>query len=309
MRKRTRVILNPAAGDGHASQIEPEIEQHLAELGFEHSTVHTERPGHASELAVEAVAQGYELLIGVGGDGTSNEIVNGLLGIDGQRSPVAYGSIPAGSGNDFAAINGIPTQVADACQLIARQEVRKVDVARITVNDQPPRYGINTIGIGFDALVTIETKRRPNARGLALYLPAVLRTIFVTLQPMRVAVTLDDAPTHMTSLMLTVGNGAREGHAFVVAPNAVCDDGLLDVLLVGTVSRLGMLGLLPRFFNGSHVRHKQITEHRCQRFSVRSEDPMPVHVDGEVIATDAHQISVDIVQGALSMIKPNKSAL
>ena len=199
-------------------------------------------------------------------------------------------------------MNGAPENLAEACQLIAEGGTRVVDVARVIVDDEAPEYSSNTIGIGFDGLVTCETKNWRYVRGMALYIPAVLKTIFVTLQPMRVEVTYDGKVLHRTAMMTVIANGPREGHTFYVAPNAECDDGLLDFVVVEHMSKLRMLSMIPRFMQGTHIRDHRVTEGRAKKVAVASEDPLCIHLDGEIVSEAAHRIEVEIIPHCLRMI-------
>lgn len=301
---RTKIILNPSAGRGYAASVEAKIRERFEALGIDYDLVHTRGPGDAIRLAREALQHDFETVVAVGGDGTTHEVINGLM-MESNGHPVGnLACIPAGSGNDFAAMNGMPDDIARACALIAQGDTHVVDVGRIVIDDYPPHYFNNTAGIGFDGLVTKEARRMKRLRGMALYIPAVLRTVFVTLQVMRVRITLDDQVSQMKTLMMTVSNGPREGRTFLVAPHARCDDGLLDLIITDHVSRLTMLRLIPRFMNGSHLTHPAITEYRGKHILIESEDPMPLHLDGEIPCEFAHRIEISIVPGCLRMVGP-----
>ncbi|MBN1401458.1 MAG: diacylglycerol kinase family lipid kinase [Anaerolineae bacterium] len=297
-----KVIVNPQAGRGYGRHIVPKIHACLKELHLSYDLVYTQAPGHAIELAQEAHRQGFEIIAGVGGDGTSNEIVNGLMAQANGLPAGTLACIPAGSGNDFAAMNGVPSDVEAACRLIARSQTRYVDVGYLTIDGEKSLFFDNTVGIGFDGLVSKETRRYKHVRGLALYLPVVIKTILVTLQPIHARIDIDDETIEQDAMMLIISNGPREGHTFLVAPNARCDDGLLDVIIVENMSKLGMFGILPRFMAGTHLSDPRVKERKARKVCIASEDLLHVHVDGEIPCDAAHRVEAEILPQRLRII-------
>jgi len=309
---RIKVIVNPRAGWGYAAGIAPRITGHLSSLGADFELVHTRAAGEAIELARRAAEDGFGVVVAVGGDGTSHEVVNGLMEHAAQvgngHVVGTLGCIAAGSGNDFAVMNGTPVDVEAACRQIVGGQTQRVDVGRVTIDGKLTRYFDNAVGIGFDALVTMATKKFPNLRGFALYVPAVLRTIFVTLSSPVVRMALDDQESVESTLMTVVCNGPREGGTFLVAPNARADDGLFDVLTIDKMSRVGMLGMIPRVMKGTHLSHKRVHLRRAKRIRIESDDPLFLHVDGEILCDHAHAVEIEILPSSLCMIAPSTSA-
>ncbi|MCD6518362.1 MAG: hypothetical protein J7M05_00355, partial [Anaerolineae bacterium] len=202
----------------------------------------------------------------------------------------------------FAAMNGVPMDVEEACAFLASRERRVVDIGQIIIDGRIRRYFDNTVGIGFDGLVVKETRRYKRLRGMALYLPVVLRTIFLTLEPVRARIVLDGREFWEELLMIIVSNGPREGRTFLVAPNARCDDGQFDLITVGDMPRLEMLAMVPRFIKGSHLSHRLVNERRGRHIIIESEDPLHVHVDGEILCEEAHRIEVKVLPSSLVMV-------
>ncbi len=305
---RIKVIVNPLAGKGYAGRISPLIHQQFVDLGADFDLVHTTAPGEAITLARQAVEDGFETVVAVGGDGTSHEVVNGLMlqakgGIAGT-----LGCIPAGSGNDFAIMNGAPADVEAACKLIAQGATRLIDVGLLNIDGQITRYFDNVAGIGFDALVTMECRKARHLRGMALYLPVVLKTIFLSMHPPRTEIIHDGETLRKTTLMVCVANGPREGGGFLVAPNARCDDGLFDLLIAETMSKLGMLGMVPRFMKGTHLGHRRVELKHSKQVVISSEDPLYIHVDGEILCEEAHHIEARLIPSSLRIIAPQGGA-
>jgi YegS/Rv2252/BmrU family lipid kinase len=296
------VVLNPIAGRGYAGRIAPLIVQHFAALGADFDLVETTARGEAIDLTRRALDDGYETLVAVGGDGTSHEMVNAMMMHNGKCPVGKLGCIPAGSGNDFAVMNGAPENVAEACRVIVEGRTRRIDLAEVTIDDGPVQYLDNTLGIGFDGLVTRGCLDYKRLRGMALYLPVVLKTVFVDMQAPEVEITYDGNTIHKTALMTVICNGPREGAAFRVAPGAQTDDGLLDLLVAEDMPRLGVLSMIPRFMKGTHLSHKSTELHQVEHVVVTSEDPLYLHMDGEIVCDFAHRVEARVIPGCLEMV-------
>ena len=300
---RIRVIFNPTAAGGRSAQLESDLRARLSrattEANINLDWVETRAPGHAIALAEEAAVDGCEMVVAVGGDGTVNEVVNGLMrGVDFNRS-TTLGVIPVGSGNDFAWCTGIPLDPIAACQRLFNGQTRVVDVGHIRESDGRQRYFDNGCGIGFDAVVSLEARRLKWLRGMLVYLVAVLKTLIFHHNAPSLRIHLDERELTRPTMMLTITNGRRAGGAFLITPNAELDDGWLDICMAGELSRLGMLMVIPRFMRGTHVTHKQIQMDRARRVKVEAPHPQVIHLDGEIFATDAIQFEVSIIPGAL----------
>jgi YegS/Rv2252/BmrU family lipid kinase len=299
-----QVILNPMAGRGYASKVLADIGRNLAALGVEHTFHLTEGPGHAIDLARDLVEAGHHRLASVGGDGTAHEVINGLMMAHNGDRPIELACIPAGSGNDFALMNGLSTDIAEACRTIAAGHTRLVDLGQITLDGGLTRYFDNTVGIGFDGLVAQETRKNKWLRGLALYIPAVLKTIFVTLQTPDSEIIVDGDTSQLAPMMVTTCNGPREGGGFMLAPGALFDDGKLDLVITDRMSRLQMLAMVPRFLKGTHLSHRAVSTRTFADFVMTSADPLYTHVDGEILAEHSHRIHVRVVPSSLHLIAP-----
>ena len=293
-----KVILNPVAGRGYGARIEPELRRHLAAQGLDFDLVRTDGPWHAAELARQAVIDGVETVVAAGGDGTTNEVVNGLMAASNDGLTSTLGVIPVGSGSDFANNVGIPAELQGACQRLAHGQTRVVDVCRVSVEHQPPRYFDNTVNVGFGGVVTVEARKIKRLRGMALYLPAVLKTVFLAQNP-RVTIEYDGQEMVLPAIMICVANGAREGGGFFCAPAACPDDGLLDLCIVREISRVAMLGLIPHFMKGTHVGHEPVTMVRARQVTISSPVNLIAHMDGEILCTAAHRIVCEILPGRL----------
>lgn len=302
------VILNPIAGRGYAARIAPLVVQHFAALGADFDLVETTARGEAIDLTHRAMDDGYDTLVAVGGDGTSHEMVNAMMTHTDERPVGKLGCIPAGSGNDFAIMNGAPENLAQACRAIVEGQTRRIDVAKVTIDNGPVQYFGNTLGIGFDGLVNRGCLEYKRLRGLALYLPVVLKTVFVDMQASEVEITYDGNTIRRKVLMTVICNGPREGAAFRVAPDARTDDGLLDIIIAGDMSRLKILSMIPRFMKGTHLSDESIESYRARHVIVASEGPLYLHMDGEIVCDFAHRVEARVIPGCLEVITSEKSA-
>jgi YegS/Rv2252/BmrU family lipid kinase len=299
---RTKIILNPNAGKGYGATIRPDLEKVLRRLGVQFDLVETTHTGHAIELASEAVQQGYDIIAAVGGDGTTNEVVNGMMAAANQNPMGTLACIPAGSGNDFAVMNGTATNLEVACQAIADGRTQVIDLGHLRLDGQIERYFDNAVGTGFDALVVLETRRMTHLRGMAMYLPAVLKTIFLTMHIPSVEMSVDGRTEQVRPLMVVACNGPREGSTFHLTPDALYDDGLLDILIAREVSKLEMLALMPRFMKGTHLSHRAVSTVQARQLTLKSSDPLYVHVDGEILNDHSHTVEIEVIPHALRMI-------
>ncbi len=299
---KTMVIVNPNAGKGYGATIIPTIERCLRRSGLAFDLVQTRGIGDAIEVASLASTQGYDTIVAVGGDGTTHEVINGMMAQVNGHPTGTLACIPAGSGNDFAVMNGTPTDIHEACEVIANGHTQVVDLGLLTIDGSLQRYFDNSVGIGFDGMVVIETRKIKHLRGILLYLPAVLRTIFVSMKIPRVELVLDGEVQELDALMLTICNGPREGGSFHLAPDALFDDGKLDVVIARAVSRFEMLRMVPRFMRGTHLNHPAVSTSKARKVEIRSKDPLHLHVDGEILIDHAHQIEIEVVPRALRML-------
>jgi len=292
------------ANHGRVQTTEDEILELVAQFTSS-SLVRTKYPGHGLELARNAVEQGCDLLIAVGGDGTVHEIVNGLVVDD--KVETTLGIVPIGSGNDLAFGLGLTKNIQEAVKTIFSGQRRVIDLARVTDNRERTEIAINAIGIGFDATINIQSRTISRIHGFPMYAIATLRTIALYFQTPRLTLRFDDESIEQRSLMLAIGLGRRVGGGFYLTPDAVHDDNLLDSCTVNPVGRLTMLAMMPRVMRGTHVTSKHVTMRRSHVVEVQSDIPLPVHIDGEVFAfhdDNVRQLTVTSIPSALPIMNP-----
>jgi YegS/Rv2252/BmrU family lipid kinase len=279
----------------------------LGELGVTFDVQRTERPLHGIELAKRAAKQGYEVIVSVGGDGTMNEVLNGILLAEGEgEARPALGVLCVGRGNDFAFGVDIPIDLEAGCRAIAAGERRTIDVARMAGGDYPEgRHIGNGVGIGFDAVVGFVAAKQKRLRGFASYLVAALKTIFLYFKAPLVRIDTDHDSLEMRALMVSIMNGRRMGGGFMMAPKGDPADGLLDLCIAREVSRPGIFALIPRFMKGSQETHPAILTERVRWIEVTAlEGALPSHGDGETLCEEGQTIRVEIVPAAIEIIVP-----
>lgn len=294
------VIVNPVAGRGAGERVIPRIVRLLREHGISFDLVRTERPWHAAELARQAVVSGYRRVVAVGGDGTSNEVLNGLMAArEAGEGEAAMGVLCVGTGNDFAYGMGVPLDLEEGCAALARGRTRRVDVGHA----RGFRYFGNGIGIGFDAAVNVVASRLRRLQGFLVYLIAVLRTLLFYYRAPLTRIEMDDQDLELPALMISVMNGRRMGGGFLMTPFSRPDDGLFDLCIGGKMSQLEMLSFVPRFMKGTQVGDPRVTMARSRRVRVAVQDgTQVVHADGETLTLEIRELDLEIVPQSLSVV-------
>mgnify|MGYP001279531371 CR=1 FL=1 len=277
-------IVNRVSGSGRGLARWSRIESVLRERGIPYRVVFTERPGHAMELAREAVKMGAQAVVAVGGDGTVNEVGNGLAGTE-----VPLGYIPAGSGNDFAAAQGIPKDPIRALDRVLEHAPRRVDTA-----DFGGRMMISAIGVGFDGQVakTVNESEWKQWLGKGSYALGVLKEFF-RFQPARVTLEVDGKVIREEGVwLIAVTNIPCYGGGMKICPEAKNDDGLLDVCLVRGISRWELLRLFPLVFSGRHVNYPYVVMLRGRNVKISADRPLVIHADGEIVGETPVSVSI-----------------
>jgi diacylglycerol kinase (ATP) len=298
-----QLIVNPAAGRGAGVRATPQIEHWLHELDVAYDLVHTERPGHAIELASAAARNGYGAAVAVGGDGTANEVLNGLMQAQASGQCLPLGILPVGTGNDFGHGIGVPHDLQEACRCLKRGHRRWIDVGRVSGGQWAEgRYVGNGVGIGFDVTVTLEAKKLTWASGALAYVIAVLKTLFLYYRAPLITVQADGEVRQKHYLMISAMNGQRFGGAFYTAPHARPDDGQFDLVLAQEVSRPAMLALVGRYMRGTQLSHPKIEALHARRIHIQAEGGLNSHADGEVFMIDGRTLEIEVLPHQIEVI-------
>lgn len=305
MKKRC-IIVNPTAGKGAAKRAIPEIETYLNNLGVDYDIILTEYPGHAIGLAEEAGSNGYDIVAAAGGDGTSNEVINGLMQArNGSQATAKLAVLPVGRGNDFSFSMGVPQDLESACALLLNGKSRKIDIGYLIGGHYPEgRYFGNGVGIGFDTIVGFEAaKLPPFISGVPGYLIAALKTIFLYFDAPLLRIEVDGETIEQNCLLVSMMNGRRMGGSFMFAPDSKSDDGLLNLCIARQVTRGQVLGLFPKVMSGTQESHPAIRMPTGSRIKVEAlVGTLPVHADGETICEAGQVLEVEVLKQQLDLV-------
>jgi diacylglycerol kinase (ATP) len=295
------VILNPAAGGGRTVRFAAWLRERLGPRPEARLEV-TGRPGDAERLAADAAGAGHDRVIAIGGDGTVQEVVNGLLA--GSGTTPELGIVPLGSGNDLARSLSLPVDPAVGWRAAIGRRAQPLDVVRARNGDGTERWFASAGGIGFDAQVAAAMiARRGWQAGRAGYLLTTLAELRrFTNRP--VVLRVDGRTSTHHVLLVAIANGAYYGGGMRIAPDARADDGLLDVCVVGDISRLTAIQQLPNLYRGTHVRHPRVSMERGRTIEVDGDGAgdTRIHLDGEPFGSLPLRASV--VPGALQVAVP-----
>ena len=282
-------IVNPAAGNGYAVKIEQQLQEEMARRGLDCTFLHTDAPGHATELAKLAAADAdCTGVISVGGDGTAFEVACGLM-----NTAVPMGIIPAGTGNDFIKTVGTPKKPLEALEFILTHNARPVDVGGL--ND---RLFLNVCGTGFDVTVldyTLAAKKY--CRGLLPYLIGLIRGI-AHYKPSLVRFTVDGHTEEREVLICSIANGRFFGGGIAICPEASADDGLLDLVVAEHQPRWKLPFLVPSLLMGKIDDFSFTTHKRCKEVEIYAKG-MRLNIDGEITNIDSAKFTV--LPGALKL--------
>jgi len=285
LKRYAKVIVNPVAGACSTGRRWPRISKLLRHCGLVFDYEYTEGVGHATQLAQEATEEGYPYLVAVGGDGTINEVANGILGANGP-SKTALGVISTGTGSDFIRSVGIPRDLGLACSSLAGSKRFEIDVGVVEYQSGGRacrRFFVNAAGVGFDATVVETTLRLPKYfRGTVPYLFGLFRS-FLGYRNKRVSLAVGDEVEEARILSVVVANGSYFGGGMKMAPLAKTDDSLLDVVIVDDIGKFELLQALPTVYKGTHINHPKVRMTRATRVTVESEERLLVHADGELL--------------------------
>lgn len=311
--RRHLIVVNPAAGRGAGGKSIPQIREGLEQAGIAYDLVCTERPWHAAELARQAAVDGFDAVVAAGGDGTANEVINGLMQASGGKGgSTALGVLCVGRGNDFAFGAGVPKPLDEGIRSLAEDRKVRIDVGRVTGGLFPEgRYFGNGVGIGFDAVVGFEALKMRRLSGFVSYIAAALKTVWLYSQGPQVRLAFDaQVPeASLPVLMVSIMNGRRMGGGFMMAPDGLTSDGVFDVCVVRQVKRGRVLGLIPHFMRGTQVGEPEITMHKARRLMVSAErGVLPAHADGETLCTDGKELELEIIPQSLDVITAGATA-
>jgi YegS/Rv2252/BmrU family lipid kinase len=298
--KRVVFLVNPAAENGAAGRRWPELAHQAAALGLSGDALLSERPGQLVELARKAAGEA-ELLVAVGGDGTVNEVANGIAGLD-----VELAVVPRGTGWDFVRTYGIPRKLEGAVDVALNGRTREIDLGRARYRgwDGEEREALfaNIASAGMSGAIAKRTNETSKALGGKVsYFWATL-AVFSRWRNGEVRVRVDGEEHTGRMHDVVVANGRYFGGGMMICPEAEPDDGRFDVLLIGDLTKRDLMLTLPKTYRGTHLPHPKATVLRGTRVEVETAEPLPVELDGEQPGTTP--VSFEVVPRALRLRVP-----
>jgi diacylglycerol kinase (ATP) len=286
-------VVNPTAGQGKALKVWDKTASILKQSGQDFAFYLTEKQGDGTRMAGEAARAGAELIVGVGGDGTLNEIVNGL-----NFSDNILGIIPTGTGNGFRRSCSIPGNWQAALSGLSQWKPRYIDLGR--VNDH---YFLNVVGIGFDAAVEeLASGKYHNLKGYLSYIPAFIEEL-ATFKYFP-AILCFEQTSHQEDklLLIVINNGAYYGGSMCIAPQASVDDGKLDLTIIRRIGARETIILAVRALLKKQLTHKAISKETIRSIRIESDESVPIHIDGELIGK--LPITIELKASTLKIMAP-----
>ncbi|HLN54822.1 MAG TPA: diacylglycerol kinase family protein [Bacteroidales bacterium] len=303
--KECIVIVNPNAGKCRGEKDWNLISSLLRNEGLHFDFRFTEKKGHAILLSSEAVNEGYRKIITVGGDGTLNEVVNGVfMNTSCSTTEVSLGIIPVGTGNDWGKMFGITHDYAGAIKIIGENKTMLHDAGHISYfegREKKERYFINIAGVGFESAVVKRTnyQKERGHSGKLIYLYNLLVTLFAY-RNRKVTFTVDSEKKKTSIFSINIGNGRYCGGGMRQTPNAIPDDGLFDITVISGMGKLEIIRNLEILYNGKILEHPKISGYRCKTFGIDSDTPVYTEADGEMLGHTPAIFS--IIPAGLKMI-------
>ena len=283
---RLVIIANPRAGQGKVERHLPEIERALTDARLAYRIVRTTHPGHATEAARQALESGDRYLVAAGGDGTVNEVLNGMLDDGAAAYDALLGIVAAGSGCDLIKSLGVPGDAVRASQHLLTDAVRHIDVGKVTFTDgghEVTRYFANIAEAGLGAAVVARTTKLPRSLGAAKYFCGFWLTL-PAFHPAVVKLDADGSSFEWRAHNVVVANCQYYGGGMHISPKSQPDDGMLDVLaMVGP--KTDAFTMLPKIYKGTHLPHRDIAEARARTVRIDANPPLLIEADGEMLGT------------------------
>lgn len=306
MKDNILLIINPNASKGKGRKKANKIKDLFALHGRRCAIAYTSGRGHAEKLAKSGVESGIKTIIAAGGDGTVNEVINGIMKAR-NHDKVAMGIIPVGRGNDFAWVAGIPCNLEKAVDIILNNEPRATDVGFGRGTDREKGvYFLNGMGLGFEPMVNFRAQEYRHLNGMASYIAAFIHMLFNPPRGYSMHVKIDDEEFDLVSQQFSCNNGRRMGSSFLMTPLAEIDDGKLDYMYTRRLFRgFGLIRLAVRFLRGAMVSDKENFGYgKARRVEITSDkDLMVSHVDGEEFSRKGKHFVIEILPSAVRLFR------
>jgi YegS/Rv2252/BmrU family lipid kinase len=280
------VIVNPYAGTGATGRKWSRIQETLDQTGLEYDFVHTDGKGDAVTLARQAALDGYRMVVAVGGDGTLNEVVNGLMD-SGRSQDITMGILNTGTGCDFARFLDIPRDFDLACSRLVNPVKEGADIGVVECQrDGEPyrRCFISTASLGFDGEVAEAAEKRPRIfHSVTSYFMGVIEALG-SYHNKTIHLTLDDSSEELCICSVVIANGGFYASGMRIVPDANLQDGLFEVMIVGDINKFDLIQTLPRaYLGGTHINHPKVRLEKASRIHIQSEERVLIQADGELL--------------------------
>ena len=299
------IILNPVAGKGKAAKQYPAIRDFLHGRGRPFEIIQTTGPGDALDIVRDLPLGEDDVTVAAGGDGTCNEVANGLLT---RKTPPArpplFGILPIGRGNDFSSTPGIPEDLTQALEILLAGKTQALDAGFVTGGFFPEgRYFVNGVGIGFDTKVGFEAAKMKIKSGFAYVLGAVITLARYEPSPL-LQIRYGETDTTLSAAIVSIVNGRRMGGSFYMGPNALLDDGLLDICFVRRPpTRRKLVNIILHYPKGTQSECEGVYTGRGSHFHLTAlEGGMTAHCDGETVCYDGKELEITCKSAALRLV-------
>ncbi len=300
-----KVIVNPVAGGRSVRGEWPRIRERLHDVGLSFDHEFTTGAGHGIEIARRATDTGYGYIIAVGGDGTVNEVVNGIL-CSTRSGNTILGIISAGTGCNFARSLNIAHDYISACSLLTGTGRASIDVGVIQCWSQGrplQRFFVNVANVGLGAAIVDAWKHLPTRLGRrishTLRIAEGLRSL-TTYRNKWIKLSVGNKVETICTCAVVVANGQYFANGMQIAPHAKLDDGLLDVVTIGDVGKSELLKIWPTLYKGSHIRHPKIREQKATAVTIESDEQLLIEADGDIIGESP--ASFRVIPSALTIV-------
>jgi YegS/Rv2252/BmrU family lipid kinase len=291
------VIVNPNAGRGKGKKDWDKISQILGKENISFTVNFTERKGQAIHLTLDGISAGFRKIITVGGDGTLNEVLNGVFSNNScPTSDIVLSLIPVGTGNDWGRMFGIPLNYEKAVKIISENKTLVHDVGLISYyngSEKESRYFINIAGLGFESVVVRKTNlQKDKGRGGKLIYFYNLLTSLLSYKNTRAEIIIDGSTTQASVFSVNVGNGRYCGGGMRQTPDALPDDGLLNMTVINGIGKLEIIRNLKILYDGTILSHPKIRGYKCRNIKISSDSVIYAEADGESLGHTPVEFSI-----------------
>jgi diacylglycerol kinase (ATP) len=301
----TKAIVNPVAGSHSVTKDWENIQGRIQQAGLEFDVEFTEYPGHAAEIARESIKNGYRCLLAVGGDGTINEVANGILFSENPGNTI-LGVVNEGTANAFKMSLGLGEERTDLGLSWKTHRPVKIDVGMINCQrqgKQAKHYFVNEVSVGLPAEVVRKWNHIPGSYSKKLNL--LMRTItgYLTLinsKNKRLNIEIVNNTETGRFCTVVIANGKYFADGMIIAPNATLDDGLLDSIMIGDISMYDLIKIRPKLYDGTHIHHEKFKETKVSEISIESEEKLIIEADGDIVGEGP--VSIRVVPSALNVL-------